>query len=312
MRQRRARDGPWLDSPDAAVSRAGTAAGSSESDAARAAAGSSVTDAQCTEFLRWALPRLRMRWAGFRKVRRQVCRRVERRVHELDLPGVDAYRTYLDSTPDEWPQLDALCHVTISRFYRDRGVFGFLERSVLPELARAAAARAESIEAWSAGCASGEEPYTLALVWEYAVGPMFPTVALHVLATDADETIIRRARAASYHEGSLRELPSTWRRSGFVRRGDHHHLRPRLRRLVTIVEHDVRDPAPDGPFDLILCRNLAFTYFDAALQREVARNLTKALRKGGALVVGSHEKLPEETSGLVPWCSRPGVYRRST
>ena len=80
---------------------------------------------------------------------------------------------------------------------------------------------------------------------------------------------------------------------------------------MTVVEHDVRDPAPDGPFYLILCRNLAFTYFDAALQREVARNLTKALRKGGALVVGSHEKLPEGANGLVPWCLRLGVYRRS-
>lgn len=271
-----------------------------------------MKDAECAEFLQWALPRLRMRWAGFRKVRRQVCRRVERRIHELELAGVDAYRTYLESTRDEWQQLDALCHVTISRFYRDRGLFEFLERSVLPELARDAAARAANIEAWSAGCASGEEPYTLALSWEYAVGPMFPTVALKVLATDADQPIIRRARAASYKEGSLRELPSTWRRSGFVRRGDCYYLRPRFRRLVTVVEHDVRDPAPDGPFDLILCRNLAFTYFDAGLQREVARNLTNGLRNGGALVVGSHEKLPDETSGLVPWCSRPGVYRRST
>jgi len=94
-----------------------------------------VKDAACVEFLQWALPRLRMRWAGFRKVRRQVCRRVERRIRELDLHDVDAYRAYLELTPDEWLQLDALCHVTISRFYRDRGVFELLERSVLPELA---------------------------------------------------------------------------------------------------------------------------------------------------------------------------------
>ena len=271
-----------------------------------------MKDAACVEFLQWALPRLRMRWAGFRKVRRQVCRRVERRIRELDLHDVDAYRAYLELTPDEWLQLDALCHVTISRFYRDRGVFEFLERTVLPELAGDAAARAGSIETWSAGCASGEEPYSLALVWEYAVRPEYPAVTLRVLATDADETMLTRARAASYDESSLHELPSMWRRRGFVRRRDHYHLRPPLRRLVTFVEHDVRDPAPDGPFDLILCRNLAFTYFDAALQHQVARNLTKALREGGALVVGSHEKLPEGASGLVPWCSLLGVYRRSS
>lgn len=270
-----------------------------------------MKDTECVEFLQWALPHLRMRWAGFRKVRRQVCRRIERDIHELDLPGIDAYRAYLDSTPEAWLELDALCRVTISRFYRDRGVFEFLQQTVLPELAGDAARRGETLKAWSAGCASGEEAYTLVLAWEYAIHPTFPAVALHVLASDADETMIRRARTAAYDQSSLHELPEPWRRRGFVRRGDRYYLRPRFRRLVTVAAHDVRDPAPDGPFDLVLCRNLAFTYFETALQRDVVRNLGDALKQGGALVVGSHEELPEGASGLVPWCRRLGVYRRS-
>ena len=269
-----------------------------------------MTDGECVEFLQWALPRLRMRWAGFRKVRRQVCRRIERRLLDLDLSDVTAYRAYLEATPEEWQSLDALCGVTISRFYRDRGVFEFLERSVLPQLAAETATRGAAVEAWSAGCASGEEPYTLVLVWEYAVRPSFPAVGLHVLATDADETMIRRARAASYGESSLRELPSPWRRRGFVRRGGRCHLRPRFRQPVTVECHDVRDSIPNGPYDLVLCRNLAFTYFEPALQREVAERLALALRPGGALVVGSHERLPEGSGGLTPWCSRLGVFRK--
>jgi chemotaxis protein methyltransferase CheR len=270
-----------------------------------------VKDTECVEFLRWALPCLQLRWAGFRKVRRQVCRRLERRIGDLELSGVDAYREYLESTPDEWPQLDALCRVTISRFYRDRGVFEFLEGRVLPELAEVAAAGEGTVEAWSAGCGSGEEPYTLALVWEHAIRPAFPTVTLRVLASDADETMVRRARAAAYGESSLRDLPTTLRRHGLVRRVDRFHVRPRLRELVTVVEHDVRDPPPDGPFDLVLCRNLAFTYFDLSLQRDVSRQLAGALRQGGALVIGSHETLPEGAHGFVAWCSRLGVYRRA-
>lgn len=270
-----------------------------------------MSDAECVAFLRWALPRLRMRWTGFRKVRRQVCRRVERRIRELELPGVGAYRAYLETTPDEWRQLEALCHVTISRFYRDRGVFEFLERSVLPELAADAAAREGTLEAWSAGCASGEEPYTVVLAWANAVSSSFPTVELRVLATDADRTMLARARAAAYGGTSLRELPPAWRRHSFVRRGDRYHLRPRFRRLVTVMRHDVRDAPPGGPFDLVLCRNLAFTYFDSGLQREVARNLRGALRKGGVLVVGSHETLPQGASGFVPWQATLGVFRRS-
>ncbi len=268
-----------------------------------------MTDGECVEFLQWALPRLQMRWAGFRKVRRQVCRRIERRLLDLGFPDVAAYRAYLEATPGEWPSLDALCRVTISRFYRDRGVFEFLERSVLPELAAESAVRGATLEAWSAGCASGEEPYTLVLVWEYAVRPLFPAVGLHVLATDADETMIRRARAASYGESSLRELPPLWRSRGFVCRGGRYHLRPRFRRSVTIEHHDVRESIQNGSYDLVLCRNLAFTYFELPLQRAVAERLALALRPGGALVVGSHETPPEGSGGLIPWCARLGVYR---
>ena len=269
-----------------------------------------MKDVECVEFLQWALPRLRLRWAGFRRVRRQVCRRLERRIGDLGLPGVDAYRAYLESTPDEWRRLDALCQVTVSRFYRDRGVFELLERCVLPELARDAAAREATVAAWSAGCASGEEPYSLVLAWERAIRPAFPEVTLDVLASDADETMVRRARAAAYGKSSLRDMPEAWRRE-FVHRGDRYYLRPRVRRLVTTMRHDVRDPPPGGPFDLVLCRNLAFTYFDSGLQREVLRNLGGALRKGGVLVVGSHETLPEGAGGFAPVCAQPGVYRRS-
>ena len=269
-----------------------------------------MSDAECVDFLQWALPRLRMRWAGFRKVRRQVCRRIERRLRELELAGVDGYRAYLESTPDEWQQLDALCHVTISRFYRDRAVFEFLERSVLPELATRAAESGGALDAWSVGCASGEEPYSLVLSWENAVRPLFPAVPLLVDATDVDETMIRRAREASYERSSLRDLPESWRRRAFVHRGGRYYLRPHFRRPVTVEPHDVRDPSPRGPYDLVLCRNVVFTYFDLPIQREVAERLACSIRPGGALVIGSHETLPEAGHTLAPWCARLGVFRR--
>lgn len=269
-----------------------------------------MNDAECVGFLQWALPRMRMRWVGFRKVRRQVCRRTERRLRELDLAGVAGYRAYLESTPDEWQHLDALCHVTISRFYRDREVFEFIERSVLPELATRAAERGGAFEAWSVGCASGEEPYSVVLAWEHTVGPSFPTMPLLVDATDVDETMIRRTREASYEWSSLRDLPESWRRRAFVRRGERYYLRPRFRRPVTVEVHDVRDPGPRGPYDFVLCRNVVFTYFDLPLQEEVAERLACSMRPGGALVIGCHETLPEAAHTFAPWCARLGVYRR--
>lgn len=269
-----------------------------------------MTDAECVAFLQWALPRLHLRWQGFRKVRRQVCRRVERRLVELGLIGITEYRAYLEGTPGEWAHLDGLCHITISRFYRDRAVFDSLGRTVLPALARDADARSAALEAWSAGCASGEEPYTLALMWHLDVGSGFPGVALHVLATDADETMLRRARAAEYPESALRDLPPPWREHGFTRHGDLYRLRPQFLQPVKLLRHDVRELPPRGPFDLVLCRNLAFTYFDPELRRDVAAHLAACIRPGGALVLGRRETLPAGSHGFEPWPAAPSVFRR--
>jgi chemotaxis protein methyltransferase CheR len=268
-----------------------------------------------------------MRWRGFRKVRRQVCRRVECRFRELGLPGFDQYRAYLEGDPAEWERLDELCHVTVSRFYRDRAVFDFLQRTVLPVLARRAREHGAALEAWSAGCASGEEAYTLALIWHLAVGREFAGLELRVLATEVDEVMLRRAQTAEYPSSSLRALPQRWRQTAFVQRGSLYHLRRDLLPGVTVRRHDLRHDRPDGPFHLVLCRNVAFTYFELDLQEEVATRLATCVRPGGALVLGAHETLPERAPALVlgahetlperapafvPWSESLRVYRRSS
>lgn len=237
-----------------------------------------------------------------------MCRRIQRRIRELRLPGPEAYRELLLATPEEWNRLDELCHVTISRFYRDRGVFDLLRQAVLPELARGAG-KQRALQGWSAGCASGEEPYTLALIWALGLRADFPALGLHVLATDVDETMLERARAAEYPESSLRELPPAWRCAAFTQRNGRYRLRPELRKMVTVRRNDLRRAAPPGAFDLVLCRNVAFTYFDLELQRAVAARLATCIRPGGALVIGAHETLPEG-HGLVPWVPTRGIFRR--
>jgi chemotaxis protein methyltransferase CheR len=119
-----------------------------------------------------------------------------RRLDAVGLPDLGAYRDYLGAHPQEWASLSALMPITISRFYRDRGVFAALEADVVPALAEAARASGQDrLSAWSAGCASGEEAYTLALVWREAVVPRFPDLRLDVLATDIHPAMLRRARA---------------------------------------------------------------------------------------------------------------------
>ena len=263
-------------------------------------------------FLQWALPQLHLRWPGFRKVRRQVCRRIDRRIRELGLADLDAYEDYLKAHVDEWAHLDSLCRVTISRFSRDRGVFATLADAVVPELVRGVRARGGgTLRAWSAGCASGEEPYTLAILWQTLLRPRCPGVTLEIIATDIDERVLERARQARYPGGSLRELPADLRDHVVAREGDSYVLVPVCREQVTFQARDVREAPPEGPFDLLLCRNLVFTYFDESLQSEVLRRFIDAMAPGAALVLGGHERLPAGTEGLEPWFDRQRVYRKS-
>lgn len=269
-----------------------------------------MTDHDCVEFLQWALPRLHLRWPGYRKVRRQVCKRVGRRLQELGLSGIGEYRAYLDGHQAEWPVLEGLSRIGISRFYRDQGVFQFLERVVLPELAETAAAQGQSeVLCWSLGCAAGEEPYTLAVLWNLGLSQRFPELGIRILATDVDEQAIDRARKACYSPGSLKDLPAAWVDRAFSPSERGFCLKAGFRELVTFLQQDIRETAPEGWFHLILCRNLVFTYFDEALQREMLQKITEKLVPGGALVIGGTETLPEGTCGLRPWPEKLRVYR---
>ena len=167
-----------------------------------------------------------MEWSGFRRVRGQVCKRLRRRLDALGLPDLAAYRERLASDADEWRVLESCCRVTISRFYRDCRVFEILGEDVLPRLAAGARQRGAGLRCWSAGCASGEEPYTLAIVWAMGPAAVFPDVALEILATDSDETMLARAEQARYPRGSLRELPAAWTQAAFARQGGDFVLRP--------------------------------------------------------------------------------------
>jgi chemotaxis protein methyltransferase CheR len=271
-----------------------------------------MRDKDCIAFLQWGLPRLMLRWAGYRKVRRTVCKRLRRRLRELNLDGLAAYRGVLESHPEEWARLDALCRIPISRFYRDRGVFDSLSDRVLPALAADAVARGvRELHCWSAGCASGEEVYTLRIIWDLAILPDHPKLRFAILGTDAEPQMLARAEAARYPAGSLKDLPPAWRAAAFASVGEAFHLRPAFRNDVAFRALDIRRQQPDGPFDLVLCRNLAFTYFAPDSQVEVLRAISARLAPGGYLAIGAHERLPEVGGGLDQVTPNLPIYRNA-
>jgi chemotaxis protein methyltransferase CheR len=265
-----------------------------------------MDDESCVHFLQWALPQLRLRWCGFRKVRGQVCKRIQRRLNELGLESPAAYRSYLDAHPDEWQRLDSFCRITISRFYRDRAFFEQLEETVLPGVFRLALERGDSeLRCWSVGCASGEEPYSINMIWKSDETKDLP---MRITATDVDKTVLERARCACYPKSSLRDLPERWVRDAFDSSGDDYRLKEEFRRDVTLVKQDIRHELPAGDYHLILCRNLALTYFSEELQKQVVAAILTRLVPKGFLAVGTRELLPEGEWPLDGWGGDGGIY----
>jgi chemotaxis protein methyltransferase CheR len=264
------------------------------------------------ELLRWALPRLGLRWEGFRRVRRQVCRRIARRLAVLGLADAAAYRRHLEAHPEEWSVLETFCRIPISRFHRDRAVFEGLRRAVLPALAERAEARGEGrLRAWSAGCASGEEAWTLLACFACDLAPRHPALALELVATDVEAQLLERARRGRYPASSTRELPAELARWLLAAGNGARTVQARHHDAIRWQLQDLRREAPEGLFDLVLCRNVAFTYFDAEGQRRTLARIAERLRPGGALVIGRHERLPDAGPGFAPWPGVPSVYARS-
>jgi len=274
-----------------------------------------MRDEECVQFLQWALPQLHMRWPGFRKVRDQVCKRIQRRINKLAIKELADYRRYLELHDNEWTILNDLCRVTISRFYRDKQMFAFLEREVLPTLAQQNISRDDDcLKVWSIGAGSGEEPYTLSIIWKLLFQNQFADMHFQILATDADPSLLMRARTACYEFGSVKNLPEPWRNKVFNKQDAQFCLKLKYKDNVKLMEHDVRDEFTgnliEEGFDLILCRNLVFTYFDEPLQYQTFARIMSVLRMGGALVLGIHENLPDNASGVESWSERLRVFEK--
>lgn len=270
-----------------------------------------INDQEFVHFLKWCLPKLDLCWPGFRKVRGTIRKRLARRMWELELPDLAAYQKKLEADPSEWRELDRMFRIPISRFYRDRNVYELLDREVLPSCADVVRKQGRRVlRILSAGCASGEEPYTINLIWKLRLSERYPDVELQVFALDIDDVMLHRAEMACYSASSFRDVPADLFENGFYRSDGEYCLRDAFRLGVRFEKADLRETFPDGPFDLILCRNTAFTYFDDATQVEVFARLDANLRDSGYLIIGSHESLPPRASAYHQLSAGVPVYRK--
>ena len=247
---------------------------------------------------------------GYRKVRKSVRRKLLRhmQVMGMEQQAVE-YCSAMMSSPERRRQYDRLTAVTISRFFRDRFLWECLEREILPELL---ARKGETVRIWSAGCACGEEPYSVSILIREAAEHMTAPSSCEILGTDIMPACLERARRGVYTRSSLKEVSKERLERHFIHLGpDSFAIADVHRRAVRFLEHDfLEDPFPPA-CHLILARNNMFTYFSQGHMLRFAESIDSALLPGGFVVLGSHEKFPEGCASFAPLPGRRMIWVRS-
>jgi chemotaxis protein methyltransferase CheR len=238
-------------------------------------------------------------------------RRIAVRMRACGVHTFADYQTVLDGSPAEYELLKEAITINVTRFYRNADTWNLLRRSLLPEICET---QNGEVKAWSAGCASGEEPYTLAILMADhfdSQGRPERLGRVTIDATDVDRQCLLMAEAARYKRDALMEVPSDLVDRYFETDATGCRVIDRVRQRVRLRSLDLTEPAPGGNYQVILCRNVVI-YFGRATQERLFLTFAEALAPGGILVLGKVETLSgparERLTLLDP---RERVYRRT-
>jgi two-component system CheB/CheR fusion protein len=221
--------------------------------------------------------------------RSSLRRRIGKRMQTLRIERYGDYLDYLEVHPEEFIQLFNTILINVTSFFRDMAAWEFLAAEVLPRLI-AGKQPHEPMRVWSAGCASGEEAYTLAIIFAEALGQESFRHRVKIYATDVDEEALVQARQASYSARDLQPVPSELRSTYFEAVGNRFVFRPDLRRAVIFGRHDLVQDAPISRLDLLVCRN-TLMYFNAETQSRILARFHFALNDTGVIFLGKAEMM---------------------
>nr|WP_157647515.1 CheR family methyltransferase [Actinomycetospora chiangmaiensis] len=241
--------------------------------------------------------------------RSSIRRRVGRRMQQVDVSTFAEYLDLLQVDTEEFTQLFNTVLINVTGFLRDPEAWEELAGQIVPQIL-APKPRGESVRVWSAGCASGEEAYGLAMVFAEALGIEEFRARVKVYATDVDEDALAAARQATYGEKELQALPPGWRERYFERTGSRWTFRSDLRRCVIFGRNDLVQDAPIGRLDLLVCRN-TLMYLNAETQSRVLRRFHFALNTAGVLFLGKAEMLLSHGRLFLPVDLKRRFFRKA-
>ena len=217
-----------------------------------------------------------------------ILRRVGRRMAVTHNRSMREYAEYLKTYPEEIGELVKAFLINVTQFFRDAEAFSYLKSEVLPKLIARARERDRVLRFWTAGCATGEEPYSLAMLLTDMLGAEMLEWSVKIFATDLDEAAINFARRGVYSENLLKGMPKEFRDRFFEYTDHGYRISKALRQMVIFGQQDLSRSAPFPRIDLVLCRNVLI-YFTPELQEYVLNQFAFSLSPDGYLFLGKAE-----------------------
>jgi len=259
---------------------------------------------------RMLLARLGRSWPGYAKVRKGVKKRIDNHMRELGLLAMDDYLRAFSNT-EILKKVETLMSVSISRFFRDESLWRILEEEIIPDIT---VGHDKKIHAWSAGCALGQEAYSLAIKWDMLKKKCPGLPELLIRATDINPDYVDKARAGVYRRSSLKGLPDEIKSVYFhaCENVENYCVADYLKRYLTCEVHDLlKGPPPEERFQIIFLRNSLFTYYSEERVSSVFPNILDCLDAGGFFIIGSREKLPFQTHTLSPFKGSSYIFQKT-
>jgi two-component system CheB/CheR fusion protein len=238
-----------------------------------------------------------------------LARRIRSRMSVVRQDTFGGYLQYLTGHPDEYVALFNTILINITTFFRDPPAWAALRASVIAAIVEEAR-ESRSIRMWSAGCASGEEPYSLAIVLADALGEHAPEYDVKIYATDVDEQALATARHGLYSTEQVKAVEPRLLQRHFTREGTMFRFRRDLRRWCIFGRHNLAKDPPLSHLDLIVCRNVLI-YFSSDLQDKIIPMFHYALRESGFLFLGRAESLLVRSRRFTPVDLKWRIFRRN-
>ena len=243
-------------------------------------------------------------------------RRIERRINVRELSGLPDYARYIKQHPEEAKLLLKDLLISVTNFFRDCEAFEKLEKEIIPKILEDKTAQ-DTVRVWVAGCATGEEAYSLAMLFAEQTMEQVNKPSVQIFATDINEEAIMDAREGLYSNSDVADVSSARLRQFFNKEGDEYRIRREIREMVLFATHNLLKDPPFSRLDLITCRNLLI-YFNQTAQRRAMEVLHFALKPNSYLFLGLSEGVDSKNDLFAPvsrelriFQSRPVAVRLS-